>query len=65
MTEEQELAEFEKLGEKIGALVRAKIIEECALIADNLTLGMSPGPLYSAGFTEACKSIAARIRGSL
>lgn len=36
--------------------------ERCAKIAENATMGLSPGPLYSAGFAGAKKFIADRIR---
>lgn len=52
-----------KCGDPLGikAAVAAER-ERCALIADNAAFAMSPGPLYSAGFVDAKKFIAGRIR---
>lgn len=47
--------------ETIAAAVSAER-ERCALIADNATARLSPGPLHSLGFAGAKQFIADRIR---
>jgi hypothetical protein len=70
-TPDYELSEFEKDWEwevKFSDVVRAiedavaAERERCALIAENATFAMSPGPLYSAGFVAARKFITDSIR---
>lgn len=53
----EQLAEYER---------RATMVERerCAQIAENATMALSPGPLYTAGFAGAKGYIAGRIRSS-